>query len=524
MTARIVLVPVLLFACACTTDAVPPAAEPGAELPANEVRAEPQIDRQALGLRYAIPVADDDASSGASEAAITMVVFLDYGDETSARVAADVERLLGVHGDQLRVVIKPFTYSLKSDARYVARAVLAASRQGRGYSMHGRVIAHKDGIERSEAMQLAEAIGVPDLRAFGRDIDDQAPLDHNLELARQFGANPRSCVFINGAAYSKLDDFAAMLDAYVAEAAVAKQLLAAGVSANRMYAVITDGGAQRRAAIIDYAPPFDGEPIAKETLPGEVGIEIFNHGDGESITDDNIVSFVFRGYDTVEGRQVMGSREAPSKLVVVDSPDDPIAQAVIDSLRGRKIGAALRITVPASVMSPDESKRVHGGGLVMTIEIVGQTPRPVLAEVSAFTGKPRKSKTRADGLEIHDYAAGTGRAAKAGDQVTVHYIGQLEDGTEFDSSHNRVDALTIIPEGPGVIPGFAQAIVGARVGMLRKVVIPPALAYGDTARGNIPANSTLTFYLEIMAVEDAPPAPPRAASAHDQPAAETEEP
>jgi hypothetical protein len=279
--------------------------------------------------------------------------------------------------------------------------------------------------------------------------------------------------------------------------------------------MITDGGAERRTAIIDYAPPFDGEPIANETLPGEVGIEIFNHGDGEIVTNANVIAFVLKGYDTVEGRQVMGSREAPSKLVVVDSPDDPIAQAVIDSLRGRKIGAALRITVPASVMSPDESKRVHGGGLVMTIEIVGQTPRPVLAEVSAFTGKPRKSKTRADGLEIHDYAAGTGRAAKAGDQVIVHYIGQLEDGTEFDNSHNRVDALTIIPEGPGVIPGFAQAIVGARVGMLRKVVIPPALAYGDTARGSIPANSTLTFYLEIMAVEDAE---------EPKPAAENQEP
>jgi hypothetical protein len=515
MTARIVLVPVLLFACACTTDAVLPTAEPGAELPANEVRAEPQIDRQALGVRYAIPVADDDASSGASEAAITMVVFLDYGDDSSAKVAADVERLLGVHGEQLRVVIKPYTSSFKSDARYVARAVLAASRQGRGYSMHGRVMAHKDGIERSEAMQLAEAIGVPDLRAFGRDIDDQAPLDHNLELARQFGVNPRSCVFINGAAYSKLDDFASMLDAYVAEAAVAKQLLAAGVSASRMYAMITDGGAERRTAIIDYAPPFDGEPIANETLPGEVGIEIFNHGDGELVTDDNIVSFVFRGYDTVEGRQVMGSREAPSRLIVVDSPDDPIAQAVIDSVRGRKVGAALRITVPTSVMSPDEAKRLRGGGLVMTIEIVGQAPRPVLAEVAAFTGKPRKSKTRADGLEIHDYAAGTGRAAKPGDQVIVHYIGQLEDGTEFDSSHKRVDALTIIAEGPGVIPGFAQAIVGARVGMLRKVVIPPALGYEDVEHDKIPPNSTLIFYLEIMAVED---------SEEPKPAPENEDP
>jgi hypothetical protein len=520
MRARIDLVLGLALACtcACTTSAViePPTAEPGAELPANEVRNEPSIDRQALGMRYAIPVADDDAWRGADEAPITMVVFLDYGDETSASLAVDVERLLGLHGAQLRVVIKPYTRSMQSDPRYVARAVLAASRQGHGYSMHGRVTAHKDGMKRSEAMQLAEAIGVPDLRAFGRDIDDQAPLDHNLELARQFGVSPGSRVFINGAAYSKLDDFSALLAAYQAEAAVAKQLLAAGVSAGRMYAVITDGGAEQRKAVIDYAPPFDGEPIAKASLPGEIGIEIFNHGDGEVVTDDHVIEFWLRGYSTVEGSQVMGSRAAPAKLVVDDSPEDPIARAVIDSVRGRKVGAALRITIPASAMSPDEAERVHGGGLVLTIEIVSQASRPVLAEVAAFTGKPGKSKIRADGLEIHDYAPGKGRVAKAGDRVVVHYIGQLADGTEFDNSHNRAAALPAIAEGKGVIPGFAAALVGARVGMLRKVVIPPALAYGDVERGNIPASSTLTFYLEIMAVEDAEEPTP-AVENQDQP-------
>jgi peptidylprolyl isomerase len=145
----------------------------------------------------------------------------------------------------------------------------------------------------------------------------------------------------------------------------------------------------------------------------------------------------------------------------------------------------------------------------------------VLHGIEKYSGEPISTKKRSNGLEIYDYVAGEGTAAKAGDQVTAHYIGHLTDGTEFDSSHTRADGLTAVVGGPGVIPGFAQGIEGAKVGMLRKLVIPSELGYGEADRGKIPPNSTLIFYLQIMSIAPGsgpqqdmiipPPRPPKPA-------------
>jgi FKBP-type peptidyl-prolyl cis-trans isomerase/protein-disulfide isomerase len=496
------LASVLLLALAGACDADANTNTPAPE--GEQRRAPVDIDMQALGPRYAIPVSEDDAWTGANEAAVTMVVFLDYRAPSSVGVTADLERLIDLHGDQLRVVIKPYTRALESEARYLSRAVLAAGRQGRGWLMHERVIKRPGGIKRSDAMQLADDIGVPDLIGFGRDVDQQDPLDRNVELAGRFGVNAGTFIFLNGAAYSKLDGFEAMRSAYEAEAAVAEQLLAAGVPARELYTTIIGGAAQQRAAVIAYEPPFDGEPIAEESLASGVGIEIFRHGEGERVVDDNIVSFVFSGYGSADGRQVMGSREGPARLVVSQEPmPDQIAQAFIDSVRGRQVGALLRVTIPAAQVMADAPEGRHGvGDLLLTIEIVDRVSRPPLAGIEAFAGKARKTETRAGGLEISDYAAGQDRAARQGDRVTVHYIGQFEDGTQFETSHHRAEGLTVSAGSADAVQGFTQALVGARVGMLRKVVIPPALGYGDTERGKIPANSTLVFYLQVMAVDD----------------------
>jgi FKBP-type peptidyl-prolyl cis-trans isomerase FkpA len=101
---------------------------------------------------------------------------------------------------------------------------------------------------------------------------------------------------------------------------------------------------------------------------------------------------------------------------------------------------------------------------------------------------------------------GTGVEAVTGRQVAVDYTGWLyspagvdNKGTQFDSSYIR-DPLVMTAGGTDTIPGFAQGVVGMRVGGLRRVVIPPSLAYGSQARDGIPANSTLVFEIELLAV------------------------
>ncbi len=98
-------------------------------------------------------------------------------------------------------------------------------------------------------------------------------------------------------------------------------------------------------------------------------------------------------------------------------------------------------------------------------------------------------------------AEGEGQKPKAEDTVTVHYVGTLVDGTEFDSSIKRGQPATFPLNR--VIPGWTEGLQLMSVGDKFKFVIPADLAYGDQGAGSIPANSTLIFDVELLDIESA---------------------
>ena len=103
-----------------------------------------------------------------------------------------------------------------------------------------------------------------------------------------------------------------------------------------------------------------------------------------------------------------------------------------------------------------------------------------------------------------DVITGTGATATQGRTIMVSYTGWLYDparpeskGTQFETN-----AGFSFPLGVGrVIPGWDQGVVGMRVGGLRRLIIPPNLAYGSQANGQIPGNSTLVFEVELTGVQ-----------------------
>ncbi|MFH1246281.1 MAG: FKBP-type peptidyl-prolyl cis-trans isomerase [Candidatus Liptonbacteria bacterium] len=105
-----------------------------------------------------------------------------------------------------------------------------------------------------------------------------------------------------------------------------------------------------------------------------------------------------------------------------------------------------------------------------------------------------------DKLKIEDVKAGTGVAAENGDLVVVHYTGTLEDGTKFDSSRDRGEPFSFMLGSHQVIPGWELGLVGMNVGGIRKLTIPPELAYGSSGYGPVPANATLNFEIELLQV------------------------
>ncbi len=117
--------------------------------------------------------------------------------------------------------------------------------------------------------------------------------------------------------------------------------------------------------------------------------------------------------------------------------------------------------------------------------------------------KKEKEITTASGLKYIDLKVGDGAEAKKGQNVEVHYTGWLTDGKKFDSSLDRKQAFKF-PLGAGkVIKGWDEGVAGMKVGGKRKLTIPPDLAYGASGFGNvIPANATLIFEVELLAVKD----------------------
>jgi FKBP-type peptidyl-prolyl cis-trans isomerase len=104
-------------------------------------------------------------------------------------------------------------------------------------------------------------------------------------------------------------------------------------------------------------------------------------------------------------------------------------------------------------------------------------------------------------LEITDISPGSGPAAKAGDALSIHYRGTLEDGTEFDSSYPRGDTLDFKLGAGELIKGMDSGLVGLRVGGKRRLRIPPALGYGKAGiRGVIPPDSVLIFEVELVSI------------------------
>lgn len=101
-----------------------------------------------------------------------------------------------------------------------------------------------------------------------------------------------------------------------------------------------------------------------------------------------------------------------------------------------------------------------------------------------------------------DVRAGTGVEATTGRNVNVNYSLYLYSATAAENKGRAMQAGNFsFVVGTGVIPGFSQGVQGMRVGGLRRVVIPPNLAYGAQGQDDIPGNATLVFDIELLAVQ-----------------------
>ena len=167
--------------------------------------------------------------------------------------------------------------------------------------------------------------------------------------------------------------------------------------------------------------------------------------------------------------------------------------------------ACLLAAVAVAGCGSSKSKSTSSAG---TTESSSSTPaiaQPLPASDKDLSQKPVIPKPTAappSSLQSRDVVTGKGKAAKAGDKLTVQYVGvSYSTGQQFDASWDRGQAFPFQLGAQMVIPGWDQGLVGMKQGGRRELIIPPALAYGP--QGQPPAiapNETLIFMIDLKKI------------------------
>ena len=186
-----------------------------------------------------------------------------------------------------------------------------------------------------------------------------------------------------------------------------------------------------------------------------------------------------------------GKHTVFGKTIEGQSVVDAIAQGdTIESLEILAMGA------DAEAFNAIESFRVFEGSRAKRLEA---EKAAIEAELEKLASGFEKTES---GLRYQILQKVEGKQAQKNDIVSVHYKGQLADGTVFDSSYKRNDPIEFTLGAGQVIPGWDEGVALLHVGEKARFVIPSILAYGSRGAGGvIPPNANLIFDVELMGIK-----------------------
>ena len=161
-----------------------------------------------------------------------------------------------------------------------------------------------------------------------------------------------------------------------------------------------------------------------------------------------------------------------------------------------KVGGKRKLIIPSNLGygSRDMGTIPPNSTLLFDIELIEIKEKFVDTDFSL----PGKEEVTESGLRMIIHKEGNGQIPIAGQTVKVHYTGILEDGTQFDSSHDRVRPFSFQLGQGRVIKGWDEALSLMSKGEKRTLIIPSELGYGSRNMGAIQPNSTLVFEVELI--------------------------
>ena len=280
--------------------------------------------------------------------------------------------------------------------------------------------------------------------------------------------------------------------------------------------VVDDGPA---IAATEVSDNYGAEPTVTLPAADQVGATMERRtivaGDGPVIAPDSSVNLKMSVWDFGTGAATSPYQAVP-QAITLNSPDLP--QYLAPMLDGVKSGSRIAVIVPGAVMlgSTTGAESVPASLFILDVKQAPDltpgaaatgTPKPPtqqMVTVSTDSGKAPEITVNGgtvakDEQIIDTVIEGDGETVADGALVTVQYTGLLLDGgTEFDSSWSR-GGTPISFSTTGVVPGFAHALVGQKVGSRVVTIFGSDLGYGDAGSPpSIPGGASLVFVVDII--------------------------
>ncbi len=188
----------------------------------------------------------------------------------------------------------------------------------------------------------------------------------------------------------------------------------------------------------------------------------------------------------------------PIKYIL--GPEGGFIKGSTEGIEGMKVGGTRTIIIPSKLAYGEKGFRTipPNSDIKLVVQLLDARE---LTKVEPWKVDSTKYITTKSGLKYIVLKKGTGPLPDSGDVVTINYSGYLTNGKKFDSSVERNEPISYPFKVQRMIPGWQEATAMMNKGSKYRLLIPPKLAYGNRAVGEIPANSTLMFDVEMVDIK-----------------------
>ena len=241
-------------------------------------------------------------------------------------------------------------------------------------------------------------------------------------------------------------------------------------------------------------------------------------GKGAKITGTQLVNIEYAGFNATTGEKFDGTAfdgSNATSLFLSPTVNPQFCNALVGMNEGSRVVFAFPAKdahdnqgLPDWKIGADDSLifvfDIKNVALVRATGVAGSAQAGMPSVVLDTNGAPGvtipSGAAAPTELKVSTLIEGAGEVLKDSDSITVNYAGFTWANTvKFESSWDNGEPANFSLQEGALIDGMRTALIGKKVGSQILMVIPPSLAYGDTAQGTIPANSTLVFVVDILA-------------------------